>query len=483
MAEPRRATAAASIAAASLALAWVAFYNGYPLVFADTGTYLGQALQRYLGWDRPVFYSFLLLGLHWGLTLWVVPVAQSAVLAHLVWLVLRTLGAGGVLRYGLVIALLSVATAAPWFAAWMIPDVFTGAVVLVLWLLGAVPERLSMTERLWLVGLGTIAIVVHQSHVPLAAGLVIVLLAGRWLFRLAPPLGARGTALLLAPLFAAMLGMMLANLVGHGRFSLSPFGANFLLARVIYDGPGAATLVEACPQMAWRLCAYLAELPPASLRYPSSDHFLWQPDSPFYRLGHPRQTAPEAAAIVAETFRRHGLWQLQRMARNTLTQLRQFRTGVGTDFGPWLGSPGPEPVIAEFLTGDLVAFRSARQATGELHLLAPLRRLHSTVVVLSLPSVIVAAVAAWRRGQRAGTLLVAAILAAIFGNAVLAGGLSAVHDRYTARLAWLMPAASLALFLVRSAERPALSRAALEAAPCQAACRHPGGDQARVPSS
>ncbi|WP_291297984.1 hypothetical protein [Elioraea sp.] len=449
MAEQGRATAAASIAAASFALAWVAFYNGYPLVFADTGTYLGQALQRYLGWDRPVFYSFLLLALHWGITLWAVPVVQAAVIAHLVWLVLRTLGAGGLLRYAVVIAVLCVGTAAPWFAAWMIPDIFTGAVVLVLWLLGAVPERLSMVERLWLVALGTVAIVVHQSHVPLAAGLVIVLLVGRWVFGLGPRLGARGTALLLAPLIAAMLGMMLANLAGHGRFSLSPFGANFLLARVIYDGPGAATLVEACPEKAWRLCAYLADLPPASMRYPSSDHFLWQPDSPFYRLGHPRQTAPEAGEIVAETFRRHGLWQLTRMTENTLAQLRQFRTGVGTDFGPWLSTPGPEPVIAEFLTGDLAAFRSARQATGDLHLLAPMREVHRIVVLLSLPAVLVAAGLSWWRGERAGTLLVAAILAAILGNAILAGGLSAVHDRYTARLAWLLPAATLALLLAR----------------------------------
>lgn len=454
MAEQRRATAAASIAAASLALAWVAVYNGYPLVFADTGTYLGQALERYLGWDRPVFYSFLLLALHWGLTLWTVPLVQAGVIAHLVWLVLRTLGAGGVLRYGAVIVVLCVATAAPWFAAWVIPDIFTGAVVLVLWLLGAVPERLSMAERLYLVALGIVAIVVHQSHVPLAAGLVIVLLVGRWMFGLGPRLGARGIALLLAPLVAAMLGMMLANLAGHGRFSLSPFGANFLLARVIYDGPGAATLVEACPGKAWRLCAYLAELPPASMRYPSSDHFLWQPDSPFYRLGHPRETAPEAAEIIAETFRRHGLWQLQRMAENTLVQLRQFRTGVGTDFGPWLGTPGPEPVIAAFMPGDLPAFRAARQATETLHLLPPLRELHAIVVMLSLPAVLVAAAFSWWRGERAGTLLVAAILASLLGNAILAGGLSAVHDRYTARLAWLLPAAAVALFLARRPPQP-----------------------------
>jgi hypothetical protein len=54
---------------AALMLVWPSFWNGYPLIFADTGTYLGQALLVYLGWDRPPFYSaFLSHAL--ALTLW-----------------------------------------------------------------------------------------------------------------------------------------------------------------------------------------------------------------------------------------------------------------------------------------------------------------------------------------------------------------------------------------------------------------------------
>jgi hypothetical protein len=444
MAEPvprplPQASTVAAIGGAAVVLAWVSFYNGFPLVFSDTGTYLGQALQRYLGWDRPVFYSFLLLALHWGTTLWTVPLAQGAILAHLLWLVLRVLGAGGLARYAVAVGVLAVATALPWFVSWVMPDVFTGAVVLVMWLLGAVPERLSLPEKLYLAVLGTGAIAVHQSHVPLALGLVFVVLAGRWVLGLRPALGARGVLLLLAPLVLAALAIMTVNLIGHGRFAISPFGANFLLARVIYDGPGAATLVQACPEQAWKLCEHLADLPPASRRFPSSDHFLWQPDSPFAKMGHPRAFAEEAGEIVAETMRRHGAWQLKRIAANTIAQLQRFRTGAGIDLAPWLGVPGPEPVIAAFLPGDLEAFRSARQATGTLELLPPLALLHMGVIILSLPLALVSAVVFWRRGERAGPLLVLLVLAALLGNAALAGGLSAVHDRYTARLAWLLP--------------------------------------------
>jgi hypothetical protein len=49
-------TTALVLVLAAILLLWPAFWNGYPLVFADTGTYLSQAIEHYAGWDRPIFY-------------------------------------------------------------------------------------------------------------------------------------------------------------------------------------------------------------------------------------------------------------------------------------------------------------------------------------------------------------------------------------------------------------------------------------------
>ncbi len=45
----RRVARLGALLAAALLLTWPAAWNGYPLVFADPGTYLGQALDRCLG--------------------------------------------------------------------------------------------------------------------------------------------------------------------------------------------------------------------------------------------------------------------------------------------------------------------------------------------------------------------------------------------------------------------------------------------------
>ena len=87
-------TARLAVPAAAALLLWPAVWNGYPIVFADTGTYLSQAIHLYAGWDRPVFYSLFMLPLHATVTLWPVVVVQALLAAWVLWLVCRVLVPG-----------------------------------------------------------------------------------------------------------------------------------------------------------------------------------------------------------------------------------------------------------------------------------------------------------------------------------------------------------------------------------------------------
>ena len=71
-------TPVAAVILVGLLLAWPAAWNGYPLVFADSGTYLGQAIQLYLGWDRPPHYSLFLHALHWRISLCLLYTSDAA---------------------------------------------------------------------------------------------------------------------------------------------------------------------------------------------------------------------------------------------------------------------------------------------------------------------------------------------------------------------------------------------------------------------
>jgi hypothetical protein len=429
-----------AVAVAALVLAWPAFWNGYPLVFADTGTYLGQALQVYLGWDRPPFYSAFLLATHWRLTLWGPVLAQALIVAHLLGVTLRALGRRNPWLLVPVAFALSVLTGLPWVVAQLMPDVFTGVVVLALWLLGFRAAFLSTGERLWLLALATASIAVHQSHIPLALGLAscgaALLLASR-----GPRLAFGGAARMAAPVVVAGLGLVAVNFAGHGRASLSPFGSVFLAARLIYDGPGMDMLRRTCPEAAWRVCPAVDRLGP--------DHnaFLWEPASPLWtELGGPKTWAAEASAIVSAVLRDAPGAVALGFAMNAVEQFRLVDTGDGLE--PWPGVPGPEPLIARFFPHELDRFIAGRQQHGLLLsdalAAAPLHRfaaLCGLVALLALP------VLFRRRLGLGGVALVVMVLAAGVGNAAITGGLSGPAVRYQARLAWLFVFAPAAVAL------------------------------------
>ena len=437
---------AAAVALSALMLVWPAFWNGYPLIFADTGTYLGQALLIYLGWDRPPFYSVFLFATHWRLTLWGPILAQGLIMAHLLGMTLRVLGRPNPWLLLPVVLALSVLTGLPWLAAQLMPDLFTGVVVLALWLLGFKAESLSRGERLWMLLLATAAIAFHQSHLPLALGLALcgaaLLLATR---------GARpaltGAARMAAPAAAVVVALVAVNLAAHGRASPSPFGSVFLATRLIYDGPGMDMLRRTCPEAGWRICPALDRL--------GAHHnaFFWESASPLWtELGGAKGWAAEASAIVAATLREAPGTAALGILGNTVEQLGLLGTGDGLE--AWPGEPGPEPLIARFFPRELDRFLAGRQQSrlllADAQALSPL---HQAVAVCGLLALVVLPVVALRRRRFSLGLvaLVVFVLAAAIGNAAITGGLSGPAVRYQARLAWLFVFAPAALLIAPAA--------------------------------
>jgi hypothetical protein len=348
--------------------------------------------------------------------------------------------------------LLAIGTSLPWFVAQIMPDAFTGLLVLALWLLGFGGTRLSRFEWWYVFVLASGATAIHMSHLPLAFGLA--LLAGAVaLGSVGLTTGLRSMRLVAGPALLALVALAGANLVGHGRLSVSPFGSVFLAARLIADGPALRTLDAECDDAAWRICAMRGELPILV------DDFLWKPDGPLRgKLGGGKAWAEEASEIVAATLAREPTTVAMTVLGNAVRQFATFGTGDG--LLPWIGDPGPEPLITQHFPDELADYRAARQQAGLLlDDLAPLRPLHMALVwlgVLVLPAV------AWlsRHDLRALALCVL-VLGAAAGNAAVTGGLSGVNERYQSRIAWLL--AFVPATIAPAAWRPRRAETALAA--------------------
>jgi hypothetical protein len=430
-----------AVIVAALLLVWPALMNLYPLVFVDTAAYLLHTILRAAPWDKTAAYGPFLLLFHQGTTLWLPLAAQGLMLSWLLWLVQRVaLGRASPARHLLLCGGLAALTAAPWFTATLMPDAFTPVVVLCLFLLGFGDARLGRLETVAVGAVGALAIAVHMSHLPTAAALVgLVLLARR---RWRPVLHAG------LPLAVALLFLLGANWQNFGRATLSAHGSIFLFARLQADGPAVATLRDRCPASGWYLCDFIDRMPM------DSDHFLWNPNSPpardaagNYRPMGSVTLAPEAGEIVAATLRAYPLAVARAALGNWVEQLFKVRVGDTLDNAD-LDEFASRVLARGFPASEVARFQAGAQMQGTLEArAAPFLLPHVPVLLLSLPLLLAAT---WRLSrQRDATRLglVLCVLVGVAGNAFATGALSKPHDRYQARIVWLLPlAAALALW-------------------------------------
>jgi hypothetical protein len=160
----------------------------------------------------------------------------------------------------------------PFFATFLMPDVFAGVAAAGFVLLTVFRHRLSRLETAGLVLVLAFAYAIHATHILTALAALVPATLMFWWFK-APRLEiARGYALL----FAAMALGVLANKAYEAGFAMRTgmtlHHPPFLMARVLADGPGRTYLHKVCkgPDNPYVICR-AADAP-----LTRSDDILWE---------------------------------------------------------------------------------------------------------------------------------------------------------------------------------------------------------------
>ena len=445
-------------------LLWPTLLNWHPYLFWDTygyflqGKVYTQILAGLTGWGPvPAEASAGWLGAAgrmladdasirsptWSLvtyllaalgSFWLLAAANALVAAATIEIVLtRLFDVPPRLRL-LVFGGLALLSSLPWFASYMMPDLYAGLLILAAAALAFGWASLRPVERCALLGLYVAAITFHPSHLLLALGLsgVALLLPGR-----RPERGGRLMRLGLPALAAA--GLLLAiGWSGFGEASLTPRGPPFLLARSWEDGPARDYLAAACPEAGWAICAELDRLAP------SAQEFLWRPADSYWNMsrgsagcracrgkGHPPARRPGRPSGSASG-----------LARQCGPAARPVRSG---GFRPWSRCRGDRrrlsvPLPAQRTRCGLGAERLHRHALCHDHR-GNAGAGHRVVAIRPIGL----RKAGWRCSSILGLLL----------NAAICGVLSGPHPRYQSRVVWLLPLLAAGLLL---GARPTVSR-------------------------
>lgn len=443
--EERRTGIVASVGATLLAAAmfgWVALYNGYPLIFNDSGRYIDGGIRHFIPSEAPIFYGIFMLPLHLsGVSLWPVVVAQCLILAYVLRVTLRVLDVFDERAYLAVCAFLAACTGAPWFASFIMPDFFTPVLVLAMFVLYRGWEKLGLWDRLFFIGVALVALPSHVTHILIGFSLAALFLVLRW-WKRAPKTAAAVIAALPVLGLAALLGI---NVVAKGRPIVTMDGNVFLFARVFSDGPAYDYMRDHCAERHWRLCAIYQELHTLPRQ---ADDILWAPQGSVWTADETRdQVRAEAADIVRGAVREHPGEVLLDALRNTAEQLVTFRAGVDFDTTP--GSWGALAVYTYF-PQEFRAFANSRQMQDQLN--GPIaNRLYTATVVVSLVGALLLLATTRFDPDLAEFFLV--ISGALIANAFACGAFSSVHHRYQGRIVWLIPLAFAISILVYRRQR------------------------------
>ncbi|CAA7622029.1 conserved membrane hypothetical protein [Candidatus Terasakiella magnetica] len=404
-----------------------AIWNGYPLIYFDSEDYVEMAFTF-----QPIIWRIMTYGVmctvaRFFQSLWVMPILQAILTA---W-VLHEAVMGFVGRWRHVVFLgvglaLTLFTGLAWVTSQVLADVYAGTAILGIAAL-AFGEGLSPLRRWALVVITAVSICVHMSHVAVAAGLVMVLLA---MWALSKLLRRMPRPRLALAILAATAGIALVPITHYftmGRAVFSESGHVLQLALFVQNGIAKKYLDEVCPQgVQLEMCDHKEELP-----Y-TADEFLWG-DSPFSEMGGWKAMHEEADFIVKDAIKHFPREVLMAATENMMVQLNSIETGEDLLPMTWhFVKTQLRRYPAEFRE-----FRFARQQRRPALNFDNLNRLQIPIAQAAQLVTVGLLVVAWRRRDRTTTGLAALVILAILGNAFVCGALSNPHDRYQNRVVWL----------------------------------------------
>lgn len=419
-----------SLAVSLLFLLAPALWNGFAIVFHDTGGYIDRITHMDLGYGRSFFYGLFLWlsSLGWW-SFWGPVTVQALAVIWIIRLLLRSHGlTSGPITTAAFAAVLASFTGVSWYAAQLLPDILVPLAVLALYLLGFCWQQLSAAERLPLVAIALLGMLSHMSCLALGIGLSATLVlmkisAPRWLFfqrvRILPPVTTVTTALLLMPLVHFLL---------VGKAGYTPGGPAFLFGRLVQDGLAQKYLAEHCPIEGVKLCQLQHRLPK------TADEFLWG-NSPFKEIGDWKGSEKELSYLVREIIRTYPV----ETVRHSLVFAAQQLVLVGTGDGLDEYHHHARGVFAGLSENVAERYQEARQQQDQViqALFDNLNRVHVPVALLSMLGLAPVIVWGIKRKEYDVTGLATFVFVSLFGNAFICGALSNPHDRYQSRLVWI----------------------------------------------
>lgn len=401
--------------------------NGFVFLFQDSADYLSGRIHIF---RLPIYSTFAKIGYKFY-SIWVIAFAQALIISHLIYLINKSIyGRINYIFMLLQIGILTTFSSLPYFAAFMMADVFTSILFMALYLLIFHDKSLDKITIYYLYVLIAFSAMAHITNIYLGVGLIIF--AGLVHF-------TRSThyknlrANLIAPCLLLLFSSSFIIGLNYHYFkalSLSPSSSVFTLANLVEQGSARNYLIKACPKANYKICAYIGDLPK------NVDNFLWGQNSLTSKLGSFTGLRSEAKYIVKNTITTYP----KDVALNTFSYIiRSFSVHTPAKEINSSVTKSSVTYIIKVIYGQaaLDKFMASKQANDELPY-QRLEKIDNWVFPISLIlTILLCFQSLIKIGDNRFTLPLFALVFVI-GNNILCSSASGLFDRYQARVSWLL---------------------------------------------
>lgn len=431
---------------ATLISCFIAFYNNYPLVYPDTGSYLHSGWEPAVFIDRTSFYGmFLYYASYKGLVMPIV-LAQGLLVCYLLLKLFGIFFSGmqrNVLYLGAV-GFVTLFTGFSYNVSVLLPDIFAAIGFLAMFLL-LVSHTLNFFERMLIAGIYVFSICTQLSALPI----VMLVLFFVLLFLLWQLIKKQKSVVNFKRfIFVGLLTVSSLFIIPwlhykiDGKYKISGGSHVFVMNHLIEQSVLDEYLKENCASKNYKLCAYKD-----SIAYLGWD-FMWAQKSPLYRTGGWEANEAEYNAIIRDILSTPK-YRNKVFFKGIEYSLKQFFTFHTTVSPPLLEGSAPYGQVQWRLPDTAKEYISSRQSTNRLDL----GFVNATELPVFMISLVIALLLLFSPGYLQQLLpsekwLLALLMVYMVLSAILCSNLSTVHARFQNRIVWLLPIA-VAMVLIR----------------------------------
>lgn len=427
----------------AIILSFMAFYNKFPLIFFDTGSYIGSGFNGWVSPNRPIFYGLFIRHVSLSETLWFVVFTQSLIISYLIFQLFKLLCSNrNVYSLHLIsIFILTLFTGISVNTSQLMPDIFTPVVILcLLILLMAVKIKKSTLIIISIIFMYGLTVHITHLYIIVLALIIITVLFCISKFRnisLVNIISIKRLTIVWSILIFSWITVPTVHYLYGGGFRIIKSSHIFIMASLIEKGLVDDFLDRYCQSNNYILCPYKDKLP---------TNFIWDKKSPLHLTGSPDENKEEYNRLINDILCHPKYFKkfIIKSIHYTFQLFFNFETG---DTPICKYGTATYSSIDQFFPDEIRGYQLSNQINGKLDFTS----LNARQNIIVFISFFILLLLLFNRDiflklSSRNKLLIILIITCLFFNASLCSVFSTIAPRYQSRVIWLVPLIIIFIF-------------------------------------